>query len=825
MAYSCNWSRPSGSPPVSAEAAVVSPVSPLPPPSPPRTLARSVDHYLVHYGAWDEAKIKIAQTYPLVIVHPTAGNMTREQVAAIQGGTDPTDPSKRVLVLGYISTGEDLRTASLTNAQMQADPRFTGNGTGPRIDPRGPSASGQSLAGIDPLGLPSNGGTGWASWYLNDNAVYNSPTGTGNGIPDRNQIFNAFFVNAGDPQWFDVLMNMTLDGPDGIAGLQEILTTTVGRGFGCDGLFLDTLDTCGPNFFTSAASPNESKFEWTAPGFRSFLLRLRAAYPSAILLQNRGLFFFNPDLPHYSFTTRGVPDFVLFESYRLDSNPVNNPDPYFYPDNRYNYAPKLMAEANRPDGFRVLSLGYASGPPDQMSTLTLTGQSNLGFDSLLEDIRVTEQLAGFRHYLADAGITIPNTFVKDHDTLVDTTPPVWTSTYNDHANAYPTPAGEPTPRVGIQEVVPGPGSLTVRWDVALDMNRVRYALYYQTSPFDFVGDPTLQAATRRVLVPFVGQNYASGAAPGVYPHEASIANLVPGQTYYLVIRAFDDSPAANEEQNQVVITGTPLSNLPYLGRWSASNGATSLSYRFEYSGSWTWARVYIDQDQSASTGFSTGGIGADFLIENGILYQYTGSGADWSWAAVPGNPVNQTLTPSGNLTQVEWDLLQSDLGAGTLDTDLLFEVESPGTRLTGYVYEHLYTSTDPASPFLGTYAENDQASIYYHTQTSPSVPWNRVFIDQDRNSTTGYPIGGIGAGYMLENGSLYQYTGTAPAWVWTYVGSASFSTIGSDLYWSINRSDVAGASQNFQVFDLVFEADSGSAPLRVSPVYTHHFSP
>ncbi len=41
----------------------------------------------------------------------------------------------------------------------------------------------------------------------------------------------------------------------------------------------------------------------------------------------------------------------------------------YSPDNLYNYAPKLMAEANRPDGFRVLSLGYAEGPGISYETL------------------------------------------------------------------------------------------------------------------------------------------------------------------------------------------------------------------------------------------------------------------------------------------------------------------------------------------------------------------------------------------------------------------------------------------------------------------------
>jgi hypothetical protein len=43
-------------------------------------------------------------------------------------------------------------------------------------------------------------------------------------------------------------------------------------------------------------------------------------YPDKFLLANRGLFFYNPDLPAYKFTLTGIVDFVLFESYRLDSS-------------------------------------------------------------------------------------------------------------------------------------------------------------------------------------------------------------------------------------------------------------------------------------------------------------------------------------------------------------------------------------------------------------------------------------------------------------------------------------------------------------------------
>lgn len=773
--------------------------------SPTRERARQADSYLANYGSWSASELAIAREHDLVILDPNEPGMSRGLIADLQGGG--------ALVLCYISIGEDLRTAPLSDAQIAADARFVGDGTGPRRDPRGPYADGQSLTGLDPLGLPSNGGTGYASWYLDDVSVRNGPGNIGDGFPDRNGRFGGAFVNAGDPAWFDELQHMTLDGPDRLAGLRELLTLGYGRGLGCDGVFLDTFDTPAPNAWTNASSANETKFEWTAPGFAAFVHRLRAAYPDAVILQNRGLFFFNPRHEHYKFVPRGALDFVLYESYRLNSASSGNPDPYHYPDNRYNFAPKLMAEANRPEGFRVLSLGYAEGPADQMSELTLIGGSTLGYDSLVEDIRVTERLAGFRHYLTNSSVTLVNRFVLDHADRSDTGPPAWTSTYNDRDPGYPTPPGEPTPRVGVQQVVAGPGTLTVRWDVALDLNRVGYVLYYQTTPLDF---DNLGRATRVELRGEPGAGYEDGVGPGVFANEATITGLTPGQTYYLAIRAVD---GAHEDGNEVVRTGVPAGAAGYLGRWSASNGVSSLTYRVHHAGEWTWRRVYIDADRMAGTGFRIGGIGADFLIENTRLYRYTGSGSSWSWSLAA--RVSLTTGTADGTGFAQWELPQADIGAGYRHTLLLFEVQRPGERATGGVYEHVYTTTDSSSPYLAYYAENDAARIYYHAEVHAPFRWHHVFIDDDNDAATGYRIGGIGAGFLIENGTLYRHAGGG--WAWTAVASAHYAVDGAARDWWIERADV-GATGGAPVHRVVFQAN-GDSPSFVAPIYTHRFSP
>ncbi len=496
-------------------------------------------NYMITYGALDSKTIALAKTYKMVIIHPFNGNVTRSQVKAIQQGVNSKDSKDNVKVIGYISVGEDLRTINLTDKQMLTDSRFVGNGTGPRVDPRGPEPNGgTSLDGINILGNPSPSGSGFASFYLDDNNL--------DGHPDRNSYFHGCFVNAGDPTWFNTIDKMKFDGKDKLPGLAEILTTNYGRGLGCDGVFLDTIDTCAPNFYTDSNSGNQSEFEWTAPGFSKFIENVSQKYPTKIIVQNRGLFFFHPSLQQYKFTTRPYINYLMFESYRLNSNSSETYSPTFFPDNKYNYMPKIMAEAGRPDGFSVISLGYAEGPSKSISKKTLVRKSIIGKNILLKDIYETQDFAGFRHYITNAGVTNLNSFVKNNTTIKDTTPPHWYSTWNDNGNVWP--AGEPTPRIGISFVEQtNPNEITVSWDVALDYNPVHYSLYLSETPFDFENDPNLKESKKIVLTPGIGNNYSNGASINTFPYQAVIPSLITGNTYYLIIRASDS--VGNEEKN------------------------------------------------------------------------------------------------------------------------------------------------------------------------------------------------------------------------------------------------------------------------------------
>ena len=57
----------------------------------------------------------------------------------------------------------------------------------------------------------------------------------------------------------------------------------------------------------------------------------------------------------------------------------------------------LIAEASRPDGFQVLSLGYAEGPEEYHLKDTLFDKSEDGLDILMEDMNMEVMGKGVTH--------------------------------------------------------------------------------------------------------------------------------------------------------------------------------------------------------------------------------------------------------------------------------------------------------------------------------------------------------------------------------------------------------------------------------------------
>ncbi len=163
---------------------------------------------------------------------------------------------------------------------------------------------------------------------------------------------------------------------------------------------------------------------------------------------------------------------------------------------------------------------------------------------------------------------------------------------------------------------------------------------------------------------------------------------------------------------------------------TATNTATTVTYRFSYTGTPQFLRVYVDTDRNPSTGFAQGGTGSDYLLENGSLYQHTGTG--WSWTLVR----SVTFTNTGGVAQ--WTVDRADLGetATPNDADLIFQAEAPLETSTKYT--QTYTGGGSGgdvtyTPSTENFA-NPERGFYHHTGDCDKADFSQSTLENYRTS-------------------------------------------------------------------------------------------
>lgn len=262
-----------------------------------------------------------------------------------------------------------------------------------------------------------------------------------------------------------------------------------------------------------------------------------------------------------------------------------------------------------------------------------------------------------------------------------------------------------------------------------------------------------------------------------------------------------------------------------MSRWRARNDATDLSYRVQLQNGWDYRRVYIDTDRAAATGYRVAGIGAEFLIENGGLYAYTGTGSTWSWSLVSDLAVANEEDPDA----VSWRFPRPALGA-TTSTSLVFEVaRARGPTKTGRPYAHDYSADDAGIVDYGE--ENDSARLYFHADFAGGWTFTQVFIDTDMSTDTGYRIGGVGCEWLIENDELYRYAGDGTSWSWSAPltepdgTSAAHHTVSGTVHdWWIWRATLGEQRFDRETNRFVLLGHTGP-PLYQTSVYDFEASP
>jgi hypothetical protein len=525
-----------------------------------------------------------------------------------------------------------------------------------------------------------------------------------------------------------------------------------------------------------------------------------------------------------------------------------------------------------------------SVPVTGVSTTSFTdaGRQSSYYSQALTNAIVNK---GWTEYQAtDGNLSDVNNYVKNNLPAADTAAPTWSSTQTPGyiAGANYTDASNPyTNLTGIQALVAGStsGEVVAQWDLAVDQTpTIAYDIYQ--SPDTAFASPT----------EYYGVNYAvgSGWASDTTTHYANqydVSGLTPG-TYYFRVRAKD--ALGHEDTNTVtqgpfvvapgqvsnpVLDGaitvdgalTDWSNIRSFGTkpadltgatnpvdWSnaymandtnkvylAVTNANSLS-------SLTSAEtIYLDTDQSRSTGYIGGGstfpIGAEYMIQGGTLYKYTGTGTNWSWGtgvavttAVSGTNIEYSIPRSyiGNPTRINFFLYGDNTGtSGSVDYYPINATSSTGgkciynlvdtynpvttTAITvdgslsdwsalksfGTKSSDVSGASNPVNWELG-YAAHDGTNVYIAFENYNSIGTldskYTIYLDTDNNPTTGFRGGSgnfpVGAEYMVQGTTLYHYTGTGLNWSWSSVGSVTSSVSGGNAEIKFAASSIGSPS-------------------------------
>jgi hypothetical protein len=627
--------------------------------------------YCFFYGKWDDGVIEevIQQGFKLVILHP-GGNgvlnpgtnevlITPEQVARLK--------QEGIITIGYIPIGED----------------YVGDREG---DGTGPVYSDEENCQL----VYQNQGV--ASWYLDE-----APR---DGAPDINTDWNSYFVNAGDPNWPEFIRTATIES-DGFAGTEYILDT-----LGCDGLFLDTLETATPY--------NGGKYFYTWRGMFDLVESLSNDYPGKYMVGNRPLFAC--DTQWYPLTCCGSHpelcsqfcfcDFssaaeardrfrqnlnaLVWESYSLDRQ---------YDDFETTRGNVLTCADNTDgQGFSVMVLDYynlihgfytcmneqieevkglgwldyiAQGPLYQIGYWVINDCRNLStplIDGYFNDWRPWN--AGWSQLDPDeAAVSKESTDIINiqlsHDTAylyarIRCKGPIPEFDSNFYQIFLDTGAdtagyrGSSADWVAAYDFLWENGKLYRYTGSGSDWSwlEVNSTTCYQIGfldessmeiaiPLAVLDIDPLQGQTTRLLFAVnafdVGQNDRAPQDPtqDAYVYEYKPLINIDGD-----FSDWENLPQcmfANYTDQQECICICPADILHVNVCSDANHMYFDMRFACDLPNPlWggNFYQIFIDADQDPSTGYNLGSwaIGAEYLWENGKLYQYNGSGSDWSWA-------------------------------------------------------------------------------------------------------------------------------------------------------------------------------------------------
>ena len=144
---------------------------------------------------------------------------------------------------------------------------------------------------------------------------------------------------------------------------------------------------------------------------------------------------------------------------------------------------------------------------------------------------------------------------------------------------------------------------------------------------------------------------------------------------------------------------------------------------------WGW-QVYMDTDRNSQTGYKTGGIGADYILEGSALHRYTGVGTNWNWETIGvansqynGSTAELSFQRSkiGNPSDIYFQIRGNNAAVGGTEVDFYpdnhNDVNSP-VRFFHYRFDNSASSGIVATPQSLTSNLNTAISIVLSSNAS-----------------------------------------------------------------------------------------------------------
>lgn len=227
-----------------------------------------------------------------------------------------------------------------------------------------------------------------------------------------------------------------------------------------------------------------------------------------------------------------------------------------------------------------------------------------------------------------------------------------------------------------------------------------------------------------------------------------------------------------------------------------SADAATLLFHVDGTGLGGYYNLLIDADGNPASGSQEGpwsSSGADYLIENGLLYRFERSG----WTLLDSSSVTSTAgTASVDVSVAKSALagLGSSFAVGFKDISPGWTLQSAlpaagsfaqypkATQVAGFVVDgsaQEWAGVDPLATASGQPAASLKATfndeyLYFVAQGTGLGGTYSLYLNTDNNPATGCASVN-GADYMVQNGSLFQSTGAA--WEWRELGNANVQSV------------------------------------------------